>query len=223
MHHVLEENGLGIMEQPKSEERVLSLDISTKTGYCLAIVSSDGMILEDYGQLPKISCPDEESYPGSYVGWAYLCYGEIERLIEQYRPDVLVIEETTRSKNSFSQKILEFLHFLVARFIRETGIKNVYYQTGEWRKEVGSHMNLEEKQRNKEVREYKKKNKTKIAYDINGKRIGMIGKKHVTIRLVNETFKDQLKQPLKRKDEDTADAVSLNFCYYLRKKRGLSK
>lgn len=202
-------------------ERVLSLDLSTKTGYALLLLSDEGICLEAYGQVDKISCPENESYPGSYVTWAYMCYQKVEELIEKYQPDVLVVEEVTKSRNPFSQKILDYLHFLVAKFIQETGIKNVYFQTGDWRSEIGSYMNSEEKKRNKAVREYKKKNKTNIAYDINGKRIGLIGKKHVTIRLINDVFKDQLAKPLKRKDEDTADGIALSYCYCLRRKRGM--
>jgi Holliday junction resolvasome RuvABC endonuclease subunit len=203
------------------EERALSLDLSTKTGYCAALISDTGMILEGYGQLEKISCPEEEPYPGSYVTWAYKCWHEIEKLIERFQPDVLVVEEVTKSKNAYSQKILDFIHFLVAKFIQETGIKNIYLQTGDWRKEIGSYMNDVEKKHNKQVKEYKKKNKTNTAYDINGKRIGMIGKKHVTIRLINEVFKDQLKNLLKRKDEDAADGIALCLAYYTRRLRGL--
>jgi Holliday junction resolvasome RuvABC endonuclease subunit len=202
-------------------ERVLSLDLSTKTGYALIVSSDKGAALEAYGQIKKIDCPEEEPYPGSYVTWAYKCYNEVEKVIEEYQPDILVIEEVTKSKNPFSQKILDWLHFLVAKYIQETGIRNVFFQTGEWRREVGSYMNDAERKRNKEVREYKKKNKTKLAYDIKGKRIGMIGKKHVTIRLINDLFKDQLKTPLRRKDEDAADGISLSLCYHLRRLRGL--
>ncbi len=202
-------------------ERVLSLDLSSKTGYALLISSDQGMTLEAYGQMEQIHCPEDEPYPGSYVTWAYKCFEKIEELIEWLKPDVLVIEEITKSKNAMSQKFLDFLHFIVCRFIQETGIKNVWFQTGEWRREVGSHMNDVEKKRNKEVRKYKKEHKSKLAYDINGKRIGIISKKHVTIRLINEVFKDQLKKPLIRKEEDSADAIALSYCYHKRKQRGL--
>jgi Holliday junction resolvasome RuvABC endonuclease subunit len=186
------------------------------------MISSDqGPILEAYGQIDKISCPEDEPYPGSYVTWAYKCFEKVEELIEWLRPDILVIEEITKSKNAMSQKFLDFVHFLVCRFIQETGIRNIWFQTGDWRKEIGSYMNETEKKRNKEVKKYKKDHKSKLAYDINGKRIGMIGKKHVTIRLINEVFKDQLKVQLKRKDEDTADGISLAFAYHKRRLRGL--
>jgi Holliday junction resolvasome RuvABC endonuclease subunit len=201
-------------------ERVLTLDISTKTGYSVATSSDEGIHLEAHGQIPKVECPDER-YPDSYVSWAYLCYDAIEKLFNEHAPDVLVIEETTKSKNSFSQKILEYVHFLVAKLIKETGIKCVYFQTGTWRKEVGSYANDMEKKHNKEVREYKKKNKTIVAYDIKGKRIGLIGKKHVTIRLINEIFGKYFKEPMRKKNEDECDAMALAICYHKQRERGL--
>lgn len=210
-------------------EKVLSLDVSSKTGFSVLSIGIAGeCILEAYGQVPKIHCPDSETYPGSYVTWAYLIFNKIEELIEKYQPDTLVIEQTCAgSKNAMSQKILEFSHFLICKYIQETKIPNFWFLTGEWRKEIGSYMNKTEKSRNKEIKDYKdayfKKygKKTKCAYDINGKRMGKIGKKKVTIRLMNEVFKDQLKEPLRPKDEDASDALAINYCYYLKKQRGL--
>lgn len=202
-------------------ERVLSLDLSTKTGYSLLVLSGNEMVLEAYGQLDKVSCPDEEPYPGSYVTWAYKCFEKIEELIEWLKPDVLIIEEVTRSKNALTQKILDYLHFLVSKLIQETGIRNIWYQTGEWRKEVGSYMNKSEKKQNEYVRDYKKKTGKILARDKNNKVIGKVTKKKVTIRLVNDIFKSQLKTLLGPSEDDKADAIALSYCYYLRKQRGL--
>jgi Holliday junction resolvasome RuvABC endonuclease subunit len=203
-------------------ERVLSLDLSTKTGFCLLVCSGDKFNLEAYGQLEKIPCPEEETYPGSYVTWAYKCYEKVEELIEKFAPDVLVIEEVTKSQNAFSQKILDYIHFLVAKFIQETGIKNVFFQTGEWRKEVGSYMNAAEKNLNKYIKEYKEKHGTKLARDPKtGKVIGRIDKKKVTIRLINDIFKEDLNAPLECSEDDTADAMALVWAYHLRRKRGM--
>lgn len=203
-------------------EKVLSLDVSSKTGFSVLTIEDNGkFILETYGQLDKIPCPDE-TYPGSYVTWAYLIFNKIEELIEIYQPDVLVIEQTCGgSKNAMSQKILEFAHFLLCKFIQETGIKNVWFQTGEWRKEVGSYMNKQEKEQNKYVKEYKKKTGKKLARDKNNKVIGTVTKKKVTIRLINDIFKSQLTTLLGPSEDDTADAIALSYCYYLRRKRGL--
>ena len=198
-------------------ERILSLDVSTKTGWAFAISSDSGIKLEDYGTIPQIHQPDGD-YPSNYVMWAYKCFAEIIRLIEKYSPEVLVIEDTSKgSKNAMSQKILEWTHFLLAQYIRSSKVKSVYLMTEQWRREIGCQMSKEEKLRNKEVRTYKKKHKTVIAYDINGKRTGLIGRKHVNIRRVSEIFAGQLKEPLKRKDEDLADGLGLLACYHFRK------
>jgi Holliday junction resolvasome RuvABC endonuclease subunit len=198
-------------------ERILSLDVSSKTGWASAISSDSGIVLEDYGTISQIHRPDSD-YPGAFVEWAHLCFDEIKKVIEKYKPQVLVVEETSKgSKNAMSQKILEYIHYLLAKFIMESGIRSVYVMTEQWRREIGCQMSKEEKLRNKEVRTYKKKNKTVIAYDINGKRTGLIGRKHVNIRRVSEIFAGQLKEPLKRKDEDLADGLGLLACYHLRR------
>ncbi len=198
-------------------ERILALDVSTKTGYAVIVSSDSGMTLEDYGTLDKISEPDGK-YPSNYVVWAHDNFVRIKGLIDKFNPDILVIEETSKgSKNAMSQKILEWSHFLLASYIKDNGLKSVYIMTEQWRREIGCHMSDAEKLRNKEVRTYKKKNKTSIAYDINGKRTGLIGKKHVNIRRVSEIFGNQLKKPLKRKDEDLADGLGLAACYHYRR------
>ena len=198
-------------------ERILGLDVSTKTGWAYTISSDSGMKLIDYGTLPQIHEPNG-NYPSNYVVWAYDNFNGIKDLIDKFEPDVLVIEETSKgSKNAFSQKILEWSHFLLACYIKESNIRSVYVFTEQWRREIGCQMSKEEKLRNKEVRTYKKKHKSKIAYDINGKRTGLIGRKHVNIRRVSEIFAGQLKAPLKRKDEDLADGLGLVACYHLRR------
>lgn len=204
-------------------EKVLTLDMSTKTGYALAMSSDSGLKLEDYGALPPIHEPDGK-YPSNYVIWAYENFNKIKGLIDSFNPTVLVIEETSKgSKNAMSQKILEWCHFLLAKYIKENSIESVYILTEQWRREIGCKMSDKEKLRNKEVRTYKKvyekKNgkKTTIAYDIDGKRIGIIGRKHINVRRANEIFGDQLKEPLKRKNEDLADALGLLACYHTRR------
>jgi hypothetical protein len=106
---------------------------------------------------------------------------------------------------------------LLAKFIKETNIKVMYLLTGEWRTLVGCKMTKEESAHNKAVRTYKKKNKTKIAYNDEGKRIGIKTKKHINIRRANEIFGDFLPKPLQKKDEDTADSLLLGYCYHLKR------
>lgn len=198
-----------------AEHRILGIDLSTKTGWSCATVKDDVFSLLSYGKVSQIECPDIP-YPHSYVEWAYLCFAQIEMLIEIHQPTVLVIEETSKgSKNALSQKILEFSHFLLAKYIRETGIEAHYLLTGEWRNLVGAKMNKLEKERNKYIREYKKKNKVKIAKDERGKVIGIITKKHVNVRLANELFGLSLLVG----ENDQADAILLSYSHYLKSKK----
>lgn len=203
-------------------ERVLSLDISTKTGWALIVSEDNSYELECHGQVPKMAEP-EGSYPSNYVEWAIACFHKILELIDRLAPDVLVIEETASgSKNLYSQKILEYIHFLVAKFVLETKIKAVYLMTEQWRRETGCLMTLEEKKHNKQVKQYKDKNKTSIAYGNDGKRVGKIGRKHINIRRANEIFGKFLTEVLRKKDEDAADALMLAYCYHVRKTRSLN-
>jgi Holliday junction resolvasome RuvABC endonuclease subunit len=181
------------------------------------------MVLEDYGMIPQIHEP-EGRYPSNYVIWAHNVFCEIRKIIDRFTPDVLVIEETSKgSKNAMSQKVLEFTHFLLASFIKDGNIESKYLMTEEWRREIGCVMTDAEKKKNKSVRTYKKEfekkngKKTTIAYDIDGKRIGLTGRKHVNVRRANEIFGGQLKKPLILQNEDQADALGLVACYHMRR------
>jgi YD repeat-containing protein len=194
--------------------------MSTKTGWASMVSTKDGIELEAYGTLPQIH---EEQVPGKYpvkyVEWAKMCFAQIEELIEQHAPDTLVIEETVAgSKAVYTQKILEWIHYLVAKFIKETNINAIYLLTGQWRSEVGCKMTKEESKHNKKVTAYKAANgDTRVAYDESGKRIGKLTKKHINVRRANEVFGKFLSAPLKKKDEDTADSLLLGYCYHLRR------
>lgn len=202
--------------------RILSLDMSSKTGWACITSSSAGVELESAGQIPAIPEPDGAPYPASYVNWAYMCFEKVMELVDRFAPDILVIEETVAgSKSVYSQKILEYIHFLVARMIRDSGIKVRYFLTGEWRTIVGCLMTKAEKARNKLVREHNAKEKakngkiTKRARSADGETVGLISKKHVNIRRANEIFGAFLKKPLVKKDEDMADALLLAYAYHV--------
>ncbi len=199
------------------EERVLALDISTKTGWASMVSTKDGIELEAYGTVAQIHQPPGQ-YPSSFVDWAYSVFEEIDKLIDRFAPDTLVIEETVAgSKGVYTQKILEFIHFLVAKLIKETKIRAIYLLTGEWRSQVGCKMTKEESRHNKAVKKYKEENDTSVAYGVDGKRVGKLTKKHINVRRANEVFGAFLKAPLRKKDEDTADSLLLGYCYHLRR------
>ena len=94
-----------------NKERILTLDISSKTGWASMVSTQEGIELEGYGTLPQIHEP-EGMYPENYVDWVYSVFAAIEELIKRFVPDRLVIEETVAgSKAVYSQKFLEWVHF----------------------------------------------------------------------------------------------------------------
>jgi len=204
-----------------SNERILALDVSTKTGWSLMDSDGKNFNLIIHGKIDKTSEP-EGQYPNNFVAWASSIMDSIDEIIQEHKPDVLVIEETASgSKSIYSQKILEWIHFLLANEITTCHYKAVYLMTEQWRRETGCLMSKDESKHNKEVKKYKEKSGKNIAYDINGKRIGRITRKHVNIRRANEVFSQYLTEPLRKKDEDTADSLLLGYCYHLRKAKTL--
>lgn len=194
-------------------EKVLSFDISTKTGFAVGEVSNAGFKLLDYGLLTKTIKP-ELGYPSDYVQWAINTARPIIAKIEEVKPDIVVIEETASgSKSNYSQKILEFTHYIVAEYISMNNIKTRYFLTGEWRGIVGAKMTSSESKNNKKTKDIKKKTGSKIAKDENGKRLGKITKKHVNVRIANEVFGLNFRLC----DNDKADAILLSLSYSLEK------
>jgi len=189
--------------------------MSTKTGWAVVDMQKGSFSLIDCGTLQKESEPEGE-YPINYLEWSSKCFTHIEEIIDKYAPDEFVIEETAKgSKNNMSQKIVEFVHYELALYFRDIDKINSpkrYYLTEEWRRIVGCKMNDEEKKQNAEVRKQRKK-KIKVCKDKDGKRIGLIGKKHVNVRRANEVYK----LDLILKDEDKADALLLAHALYLEK------
>jgi hypothetical protein len=218
-------------------ERILSLDISSKTGWALLTSGPlNSFQLEEYGRMPRIKEDLNKAYPWSMMGWAQNCFNEIFKIVSKFEPDILVIEQTAGgSKASKSQKLLEWIHFLVAKLIIDNDLNSVYLQTGEWRSATGAQMTKEEKARNKYVKEYikewkkthpqefiiskdgKRKKKPVAVYDQAGTKIGKVGKKNVSIRRATELFGPALKKPLLRKDEDMAEAILIAYAYHVRK------
>jgi Holliday junction resolvasome RuvABC endonuclease subunit len=209
-----------VMERLLVSNRILALDISTKTGFAVLDVQDGSYKLIDCGTLPKESEPKGNVgiYPVNYLIWADICFNHIFKIIQQYNPDEFVIEETAKgSKNNMSQKILEFIHYKMAKYFDDNDFNNCHYprtylKTEEWRRICGCCMTNEEKRQNKEIRK-QRKNGTKVCKGLDGKRIGKIGKKHVNVNRANEVFKLNLKL----KDEDRADALLLAYALYLKK------
>ena len=94
------------------------------------------------------------SYPYNYLQMAEDMAKKILALVEKFDPDVVVIEETNKGKNRYSQKQLEFIHFAVAsalsHHIKDGRRKMVYIDTSKWRKLLRIEMDKEDREHNAE-------------------------------------------------------------------------
>lgn len=182
--------------------KIFSLDISTKTGYAYyedeKLKEYGLIVLKDInGAIKKVD--DFGSYPENYQKYTLEIAQKIKSTIEKvvssdfWDDGMILIEETTKSRNSMSQKMLEYIHCQFIRLFVDKGYVIKYIKTGEWRKIIQMKLNEDDKKNNKEVR--------------SGKKRGLITKKHLSVRIVNELF--DLK--LKIKDNDISDAILIGL------------
>ena len=190
---------------------VLALDVSTKTGWALF---QDGKPVSWGTLFPDKTVKDFGDYPINFVR---LCQYLADRLVREIIVPILektedylevVIEETNSSKQNYSQKILEFLHFCIIESLYDLNLSPKYIRTGEWRKYTDSKMSKEEKALNAKIAKIKRQTGKKLA-KIDGKVVGKKGRKHVALRRVEEILGIELM----RKDEDAADALLLGLGY----------
>lgn len=196
--------------------RVLALDISTSTGWALLEGES--------GSIPKILESGSIQLGGPVSGfnslhypWDYItaCQKQADALVtlaQSKQCDTVVIEETNRAgrfTSRYSQKILEWLHCFLLLGLQTDYIQVRYINTSDWRKAIGATLTKADKALNVKVRKLKK------AGDKEGlKKLGVrgkIGKKHVAVRFVNQTFGTSYKL----KDNDECDAICQGVAYFL--------
>lgn len=202
--------------------RVLALDASLKSGWA---VYEDGKLTAS-GALTKVDVQDfnvnkdpqlSRFYPYNIVDAAeavadaafQLSY-ETGGKVSWTNPghDVLVIENTNKGKNRHTQRILEFIHAALLKRFRSV-VPIVYMDSSEWRRIVGMKLTKEQQKNNKLVSDGKKKGKKA---EVGGKKLGKIGKKHLSVWMVNEKFS----KSLLLKDNDEADAILLGLAYVTR-------
>ena len=194
--------------------KFIVLDISSKTGWAYFESTPQGLVLLERGQRPQVEMLKHFSYPLNYLNWAQNIWDDIyDSVLSRRQFDAIVIEETAKgSKDAHAQKLLEWVHKHAAEFVVKNDVPAYYLQTGEWRQIAGCQMTKEEKKRNQKVRKGRKALGRSSLIEIDGKKVGLVGKKHVTIRRVNELFGLNLRV----KENDVADALALGYAAYIR-------
>lgn len=200
--------------------RILALDISTKTGW--SVFETDK--LQNSGVFPQVSIEDfnvndypnkSSKYPWNMLKAASMVVNEIQNMLNQTRPDVLVVENTVKGRNRHTQRMLEFIHHELLTMLKEYrenyNLKFVYMDPSEWRHILGMQLSKNESKNNAKLSKAKKKAK-EDGVKLDRKALGIRGritKKHLSIRKVEELFGLKFKQ----KDNDRADAILLGAAF----------
>lgn len=180
--------------------RVLSLDLSTSTGWALF---EDGKPLS-YGRLDQVHVEDfnvnahpnkSPKYPQNMLDAAKDLAALVAVQLDAQQIDHVVIENTVKGRNRHTQRILEWIHFAVLEVLLTRRLPFSYMDPSEWRKVLDIRLSVADKLNNKEVKA--------------GKKRGKVGKKHLAIRYCADRFGINLKM----KDDDVADALALCDAY----------
>lgn len=141
--------------------KILSLDLSTNTGW--AIIEHPKLI--GYGRIEVKSDSFKEVYPFNYVLCAKKIAEIISKIIDQYKPDQVIIEETNRTGkmvSRYSQKQLEFIHFAVIDMLDFKKITPKYIDSMAWQLNVGATLLAEHRAHNKKLASDKEKIKLEL-------------------------------------------------------------
>jgi hypothetical protein len=124
--------------------KVMGLDLSTKAGWSVV----EDMKLVAYGLVEHKpdGGPISDTYPYNYIDASRMLAMKLLSVIVTNQPDIIVIEETNKGKNRYSQKLLEFIHYSVCSSLRDhfSHIPITYMDTSEWRKRVSIQFNKSE-------------------------------------------------------------------------------
>jgi len=187
--------------------RILALDISTKTGWSSlddGKLVNKGRLVVSIEDFNVNDFPDRSpKYPHNMLSGAYKMACNIESILKQEKPDIVVIENTVKGRNRHTQRILEWIHKAVLEVLIEMKIKPHYRDPSWWRSIIGVRLTNDDKKNNKLVKEGKKK--------------GKITSKHLAVRIANELFELKLLQ----KDNDIADSILLGLAFFKDFKRGI--
>jgi len=199
--------------------RLLALDLSTNTGWALfenGVPIRYGVIsqpvvdwkaeIKTYKDYPSI-------YPRNFVEAATLMSVRISDLIVITKPNAVVIEETNTSRQRFSQKILEWIHFCVVESIRSFKpiIPFRYLTTRCWRLHVKCFLSQwpEYHKWNSRYSRIKRKSKPNKAgarvAKLDGKVISRVDSKKLSVIIANKYYDLKL-SPC---EDDVADAINL--------------
>jgi hypothetical protein len=191
---------------------ILAIDLSTKSGVA---IFKDGKLAHASTCFNDKTVEDFGLYPMNYVKFTQYT---IRRLMDYIHDlgyifhhfDNIVIEETTRSKQNYSQKKLEFLHHELLLTLDNISDKIVYIRSEVWKRITNAKMSKEEKANNSKIQRLKRKTgKRVIRRDEKGNALRKVSRHDAYIRTCNDLFGTNFG----RKEEDAAAATLIGYAY----------
>lgn len=193
---------------------ILSIDLSTKPG--LAIFKDDKLI-HSCTIFNDMTVEDFGDYPYNYIKFSQYTINKLVNYINQlghnfHDFDKIIIEETSKARQNYSQKKLEFLHYTLLLTLSNLKGKIVYIRSEVWKRLNDAKMSKEEKANNAKIQRLKKKTgKKQIRKDEDGNKVRKVTRQDAYVRRCNELF--GLK--LERRDEDQAAAILMARGYLM--------
>lgn len=208
--------------------RVLALDLSTKTGWAVLEKDIDLPRLVAYGTFFREDTPEDHGdYPWNYLRFTSdIAETVLMNLLPKFKPDQIVIEETTVGRENYSQRLIEFLHYSVLQRLMVRMDKVKYLRTGIWRKAVEMKLSKDQSKGNQKKNLLRAKKQASqlrakikalgskktnqeavelLKNELNKLQLGKVTKKHLSVAIVNKLYNLELGL----QDNDAADAVLL--------------
>lgn len=153
----------------------------------------------------------DDSWPFGIHAWARQVAEVINDWVRSHPTDKVILERANSSSWRDSQNFIDWHHFAVIQKALDNNWadKLVYINSVDWRRKIGLQLNKEQKKQNQLISKEKRKGNKVVK--VNGKRVGRITRKHLSVISANNLF--NLK--LKLKDNDIADALNCAYSYFL--------
>ena len=195
---------------------VLALDLSTHAGWAVfgtPKVAGGVPKLIDYGVIENTVDLEGLGYPWTVYSTAMDIASQVQGKIDEYTPEIIVIEQINLGRNRYAQQLLERIHsfVLLKIFTSVDSIATYYIDSSEWRKTVGLRLNKDQKKANAKLSKAKR-SAIETGSKLDKKALGIRGRvtwKHLSIMKANEVFS------VSTKDDNKADALLLGLAYFL--------
>lgn len=190
---------------------LISLDLSTtSTGYAIFNFKSQelltyGFIKSDAEKINNLKYPKKQLFKIRNI------VSQIIKLLIEYNPKLIIIEEVNLHKSRLSGKTLDALHAILWEKLPEIMLEKVVYMDSDglegWRTRLNLRLSESDKLKNKERKSLNKK----IARGI--RKLPIINKKHLACAFVNKFYKLKFDVDQNESDNDIVDAIGLGNAY----------